>query len=189
MRKGVLSMEDLQIINLLFQRSETVIPVLQQKFGGLCRSVISRILPDQRDVEECVSDTYLRVWNSIPPQHPARLDSYLARIARNVALDRNDYNMACMRNAGLTLAYEELEACLPSRNDETDAVEFRSFINRFLKGLPKEARVMFIRRYWYGESVAEIAFACSCGEEKVKSLLFRTRNKLHAAMVKEEIYL
>ncbi len=182
-------MEDLQIINLLFQRSETAILMLQQKFGGLCRSIISHILPDGRDVEECVSDTYLRVWNSIPPQRPARLDSYLARIARNVALDRYDYNMACMRNAALALAYEELEACLPSRNNETDVVEFRSFINRFLRGLPKEARVMFIRRYWYGESVAEIAFVCGCGEEKVKSSLFRTRNKLHAAMVKEEIYL
>lgn len=182
-------MEDLQIINLLFQRSETAIPVLQQKFGGLCKSVICHILPDHRDVEECVSDTYLRVWNSIPPQRPARLDSYLARIARNVALDRYDYNMAGMRNADLALAYEELEACLPSRNNEADAVEFRSFINRFLRGLPKETRVMFIRRYWYGESVAEIAFACGCGEEKVKSSLFRTRNKLHAAMVKEEIYL
>jgi RNA polymerase sigma-70 factor (ECF subfamily) len=94
-----------------------------------------------------------------------------------------------MRNTGLTLAYEELEACLPSRNNETDTVEFRSFINRFLRGLPKEARVMFIRRYWYGESVAEIAFVCGCGEEKVKSSLFRTRNKLREAMAKEEIYL
>ena len=189
MRKGVMGMEDLQIISLLFQRSETAIPMLQQKFGGLCRIVISNILPDRRDVEECASDTYLRVWNSIPPQHPARLDSYLARIARNVALDRYDYNMACMRNTGLTLAYEELEAYLPFRNNETDVVEFRAFINRFLRGLPKEARVMFIRRYWYGESVAEIASVCGCGEEKVKSSLFRTRNKLREVMAKEEIYL
>ena len=182
-------MEDLQIIKLLFQRSETAIPMLQQKYGGLCRSVISNILPDSRDVEECASDTYLRVWNSIPPQRPARLDSYLARIARNVALDRSDYNMAAMRNTGLTLAYEELENYLPTQDKEPDAQEFRSFLNRFLRELPKEARVMFIRRYWYGESVAEIALACSCGEEKVKSSLFRTRNKLREAMAKEEIYL
>lgn len=182
-------MEDTQIINLLFQRSETAIPVLQQKFGGLCKSVISNILSDRRDVEECASDTYLRVWNSIPPKRPGCLDSYLARIARNAALDRYDYNMACMRDTGLTLAYEELEACLPSRTNGTDAVEFRSFINRFLRGLPKESRVMFIRRYWYGESVAEIAVACGCSEEKVKSSLFRTRNKLREAMAKEEIYL
>ena len=126
-------MEDLQIIGLLFQRSETAIFALQQKFGGLCRSIISNILSDSRDVEECTSDTYLRVWNSIPPQRPARLDSYLARIARNVALDRYDYNTASMRNTGLTLAYEELAVYLPSRKKETDAVEFRSFINRFLR--------------------------------------------------------
>jgi RNA polymerase sigma-70 factor (ECF subfamily) len=182
-------MDDLQIIGLLFQRSESAIPALQQKFGGLCRSVIAHILPDRRDVEECISDTYLRVWNSIPPQRPARLDSFLARIARNVALDRYDYNTAGMRSSDLSLAYEELADYLPAGQQETDAAEFRSFINRFLRSLPKESRVMFVRRYWYGESVAEIANACSCGEEKVKSSLFRTRNKLRAAMVKEEIYL
>ena len=182
-------MEDLQIIGLLFQRSETAISALQQKFGGLCRSIISNILPDSRDVEECTSDTYLRIWNSIPPQHPARLDSYIARIARNVALDRYDYNTASMRHTGLTLAYEELAFMLPSREEETDAVEFRSFINRFLRGLPKISRMMFIRRYWYGESIAQVAEAFECTEEKVKSTLFRIRNKLRQAMIKEGIYL
>ena len=182
-------MEDLQIIGLLFQRSESAIPALQQKFGGLCRSVISPILSDRRDVEECVSDTYLRVWNSIPPQRPDRLDSFLARIARNTALDRYDYNTAGMRSSDLSLAYEELADYLPTGEQETDSAEFRSFINRFLRELPKETRVMFVRRYWYGESVSEIARACGCGEEKVKSALFRTRNKLRDAMIKEEIYL
>ena len=182
-------MEDQQIIGLLFQRSETAIFALQQKFGGLCRSIISNILPDNRDVEECVSDTYLRVWNSIPPQHPARLDSYVARIARNVALDRYDYNTASMRNSGLTIAFEELALYLPSRGVETDGAEFRSFINHFLRGLPKASRMMFIRRYWYGESIAQIASAFEYSEEKVKSSLFRTRSKLRQAMIKEGIYL
>lgn len=182
-------MEDLQIIGLLFQRSETAISALQQKFGCLCRSIISHILPDSRDVEECLTDTYLRVWNSIPPQHPARLDSYLARIARNVALDRYDYNSASMRSTDLTLAYEELAMYLPSSDKETDAVEFRAFINPFLRSLPKVSRMMFIRRYWYGESISELAGAFECSEEKVKSSLFRTRNKLREAMIKEGIYL
>lgn len=182
-------MEDQQIIRLLFLRSETAIDELQQKFGGLCRSIISRILPDSRDVEECTSDTYLRVWNSIPPQRPERLDSYLARIARNAALDRHDYNTASMRHTSLTLAYEELALYLPSRAREAEAVEFRTFLNRFLRGLPKQMRVMFLRRYWYGEGVGEIAAALHCSEEKVKSALFRTRNKLREAMIKEEIYL
>ena len=182
-------MEDLQIIGLLFQRSETAIPALQQKFGGLCRSIISNILPDSRDVEECTSDTYLRVWNSIPPQRPARLDSYIARIARNVALDRYDYNTASMRHSGLTLAFEELALYLPSREKEADSMEFRSFINRFLRSQSKTSRMMFIRRYWSGESITEIANAFECSEEKVKSSLFRTRNKLREAMIKEGIYL
>ena len=182
-------MEDLQIIGLLFQRSESAIFAMQQKFGGLCRSIISNILSDRRDVEECITDTYLRVWNSIPPQRPDRLDSYLARIARNVALDRYDYNTASMRHSNLTLAYEELAMYLPSRESDTDNAEFRTFINRFLQGLQKMPRMMFIRRYWYGESIAEIANAFECSEEKVKSCLFRTRNKLREAMIKEDIYL
>ena len=182
-------MEDQQIIGLLIQRSETAVFALQQKFGGLCRNIISNILTDSRDVEECISDTYLRVWNSIPPQRPVRLDSYIARIARNVALDRYDYNTASQRNTGLTLAYEELALYLPAREQESDGVEFRAFLNRFLRGLPKATRIMFIRRYWYGESVGQIAQALECSEEKVKSALFRTRNKLRAAMIKEGIYL
>ena len=182
-------MEDLQIIDLLFQRSESAIPALQQKFSGLCRSVISNSLPDSRDVEECASDTYLRVWNSIPPQRPQRLDSFLARIARNAALDRYYYNTAGMRKSDLALAYEALSDYLPSGRQETDAAEFRAFLNRFLRELPKEARAMFLRRYWYGETVSEIARAFRCSEEKVKSSLFRTRKKLREAMIKEEISL
>lgn len=182
-------MEDTQIISLLFQRSEIAIPALQQKFGGLCRSVISRILSDTRDVEECMSETYLKVWNSIPPQHPARLDSYLARIARNVALDRYDYNSATMRNSALSVAYEELVLYLPSGENHADTLEFRTFIDRFLRTLPKTSRMMFIRRYWYGHTVGEIAIAFRCSQEKVKSTLFRTRKKLREAMIKEEIYL
>lgn len=182
-------MEDKQIIRLLIQRSELAIAVLQQQFGGLCRSMISNILPDSRDVEECINDTFLRVWNSIPPQQPVRLDSYIARIARNAALDRYDYNTASMRHTGLALAYEELAPYLPSQDRETDCAEFRAFINGFLLGLPKVSRMMFIRRYWYGESVREIAAAFKCSEEKVKSSLFRSRKKLREAMIKEEIYL
>lgn len=94
-----------------------------------------------------------------------------------------------MRHTSLTLAYEELALYLPSRARESDAVEFRTFLNQFLRGLPKQTRVMFLRRYWYGEGVGEIAAALKCSEEKVKSALFRTRNKLREAMIKEEIYL
>ena len=182
-------MEDSQIIAFLFQRSEQAIRAIQEKYGGLCRSIASNILPDFRDVDECISDTYLRVWRSIPPQHPDRLDSYIARVARNAALDRHDYNRANLRNSALTLAYEELEYALPSRDEAVDAMAFRTFLNQFLRSQKKDARIMFLRRYWYGDSVQQIAAAFGCGEEKVKSSLFRTRNKLRNAMIKEGIYL
>lgn len=182
-------MEDLQIIALFWGRSEQAIRALQDKYGGLCRSVISNILPDRRDVDECVSDAYLRVWKSIPPQHPDRLDSYVARVARNAALDRHDYNRAALRNSSLSLAYEELEFVLPSHDGGIDAIVFRTFLNQFLRSQKKEARMMFLRRYWYGDSIQQIAVAFGCGEEKVKSTLFRVRNKLRDAIIKEGIYL
>lgn len=182
-------MEDSQIIALLFERSEQAIRVLQDKYGNLCRSVASNILPDIRDVEECISDTYLRVWKSIPPQHPDRLDCYVARIARNAALDRHDYNRAFIRNSSLSLAYEELEFVLPSHDSGVEAIAFRTFLNQFLRSQKKDARIMFLRRYWYGDSIRQIAAAFGCGEEKVKATLFRIRNKLRDAMIKEEIYL
>lgn len=182
-------MEDKQIIALLFQRSDSAISALQQKFGGLCKSIISNILSDDRDVEECISDTYLRIWNAIPPQKPDRLDAFLARTARNIALDRYDYNTAGARSANLTLAFEELAGCLPTGGSQENQVQFRQFINAFLRGLPKMTRIIFIRRYWYGESISQIAAACNCSEEKIKSSLFRTRNKLRQAMIKEEMEL
>ena len=182
-------MEDSQIIAFLLARSEQAIRAMQEKYSGLCRRVVSNILPDFRDVDECISDTYLRVWRSIPPQHPDRLDSYIARIARNTALDRHDYNRADLRNSALTLAYGELEYVLPSRDGSLDALAFRIFLNQFLRSQKKDARIMFIRRYWYGDSVRQIAAAFGCGEEKVKSTLFRTRNKLRDAMIREGIYL
>jgi RNA polymerase sigma-70 factor (ECF subfamily) len=181
--------EDSQIIALLWKRSDQALRAIQEKYCGLCRSIVSNILPDARDVDECISDTYLRVWRSIPPQHPDRLDSYIARVARNAALDRHDYNHANLRNSSLSLAYEELEYVLPSREETIDTVAFRSFLNHFLRSQKKDARVMFIRRYWYGDSIQQIAAAFGCGEEKVKSSLFRTRNKLREAMIQEGIYL
>lgn len=182
-------MEDLQIIGLFLARSEQAIQALQAKYGGLCRSIASNILPDRRDVDECISDTYLRVWKSIPPQHPERLDSYVARVARNAALDRHDYNRASIRNSALNLAYEELELVLPSHDGSVDGLAFRTFLNQFLRNQKKDARIMFIRRYWYGDSIQQIAAAFGCGEEKVKSTLFRIRSKLRDAMIKEGIYL
>lgn len=183
--------DDEQIISLFFQREEAAITNTQEKYEGLCRSVAGRILPDRRDVEECVSDVYLRVWNAIPPERPRSLRAYLARITRNLALDRYSYNTAVQRNTALTDAFEELEPCLPARlgdpENEIDVQSFRQFLNGFLRALPRETRVFFLRRYWYGESIRDIADSCRVSESKVKTSLFRTRNRLRDAMEKEGI--
>ncbi len=182
-------MEDKQIIALFFCRSEQAITQLKEKYHGLCLSIARRILADERDVEECFNDTCLKVWNAIPPERPDSLAAYLSRITRNLALDRYSYHHAEKRSTALTDAYEELEPCLASSFNVEHTMQekdFRQFINNFLKNLKKENRMYFVRRYWYGESIAEIAAAYKVSEEKVKSSLFRTRNKLKLALERKE---
>ena len=185
-------MEDLNIIELFFKRSERAIEEIRLKYEKLAASVIRRIVPDTRDVEECVSDTWLRIWNSIPPERPESLKAYVARISRNLALDRYDYNTAEKRSTMLTEAFEELEPCLAGGGDFVDVEksgEFRIFINSFLRGLNEETRAIFVLRYWYGYSLTEIASELGVSEPKIKSSLFRTRNRLLDAMTKEGVAL
>ena len=178
-------MEDKQIIELFFARDEGAISAIQEKYSNMCQSILRRILPDSRDVEECLGDVFLRLWNAIPPLRPLSLKAYTIRVARNAALDRYDHN----KKSELSLAFDELSPFLPdaSQNVENaaNADEFKAFLNDFLRRQSKEARVFFVRRYFYGESISEIADSCRCGEGKVKSSLFRTRNNLRKAMEKE----
>ena len=185
-------LNDTEIVQLFFARSEEGIAQSERKYGALCRSVIRRILPDERDAEECLNDVWGRVWDAIPPERPRVLGSFLARIARNLALDRYTYNRAEKRSTSLTEAFEELEPWLPDADDAQSAAEaneFRDWMRRFLNAQTRENRVFFVRRYWYGESVSEIARATGASEEKVKSSLFRTRNRLRETMKKEGIAL
>ena len=190
--KEVIVLNDDEIVQLYFERSEESIAQSEEKYGRLCRSVIRRILPDERDAEECLSDVWIHTWNSIPPEKPRVLSAFLARIARNLALDRLSYNHAEKRASALTEAFEELEPCLVGADDsqqQAEAAEFNAWIRKFLAAQTRENRVFFVRRYWYGESVSEIAQAVGASEEKVKSSLFRTRNRLREAMKKEGIAL
>lgn len=148
------------------------------------------ILPDERDIEECLNDTCLKVWNSIPPKRPDSLAAYLSRIVRNLALDRYHYNHAEKRSSALTDAFDELENELSSSfspEQLAEADDFRKLINHFLSKQPTQGRIYFVRRYWYGDSIAEIADAFQVSEEKVKSSLFRTRNRLKTTLEKEGI--
>ena len=192
-RKEVIQMEDTQIIELFLHRSESAIHRLSDKYHRFCYGIIMKIVPDQRDIEECLNDLYLRIWNSIPPDCPNCLSAYLAKVSRNIALDRYSYNTAQMRNSDLTTAFAELEPylCMKESSMEhyIDEYSFKEFMNQFLRKLSKESRVFFVRRYWYGDSIKQIAAENKVREEKVKTSLFRTRNKLKLAMQKEGISL
>ena len=183
-------LEDVQIIDLFFRRDPTAIEAVQARYEKKCLAAAAHILPDRRDAEECVSDVWLRLWNAIPPERPRSLAAYIACITRRVALDRCDYNKAAQRRSDLTVAFEELEGCLPA--EDAAAVhlqrqEFARVLNDFLRQLTRQSRSYFIRRYWYGESIREIADACGAGEEKIKSSLFRTRRRLRQHLEKEGI--
>ncbi len=181
-------MEDVQIIEGFFRRDPAAIDAVQQKYGRRCLAAAAHILPDSRDAEECVSDVWLRLWNAIPPERPRSLAAYITTVTRRVALDKCDYNRAAQRRSDLTLAFEELEGCLSTPDEAQAAAEqedLRHVLNGFLHSLTRQSRTYFVRRYWYGESIREIADDCGASEEKVKSSLFRTRQRLRQALEKE----
>lgn len=186
-------MTDEQIIALFNDRDQAAIELLKNKYKKLCLGISRRILSDSRDIEECISDTYMKLWSSIPPEKPVNLKAYIARIARNCAIDRYFYNSAGQRSTALTSAFEELEPSLQLDNCDpqqiTEDAELKQFINRFLRTRTAEARRFFILRYWYGESIGEIAEKCHVTQSKVKSSLFRTRQQLRLGLEKENIHI
>lgn len=185
-------MNDEAIIQLYFAREQSAIDASEKAYGSLCRSIARRILCDGRDVEECISDLWLRVWNAIPPTRPNSLRAYLARVVRNLALDRAEYNSAARRKSAVEESFEELAPCLcgdESTQRKLEEEELRVFLRDFLLAQPQKARVLFVRRYWYGESIRELASAFGSREETIRTSLFRTRTKLRAAMQKEGICL
>ena len=181
-------MEDSIIISLFFERSEQAVEELNRKYGPAVRKTAANILSDRLDVEECVNDTYLRTWNSIPPQKPNPLVSYVCRIARNLALDRYHANSAAKRNGNFDLVLDEMEECIPSElNVETEyeARELAEAVNRFLSGLKYDDRFLFVRRYWYADPVKDIAAQMHERESRVSMRLFRLREKLRKTLKKE----
>ena len=186
-------MEDSTILALYWDRVEDAVTFTKEKYGALCRSIARRLLTDERDVDECESDVYIRARNSIPPERPSCLSAWLARVARNAALDRIRYNAAACRSSALTEAFEELEPWLVTAEGDPqrvlDVKELRRVLNGFLRTQSPEVRQFFLRRYWYGESVQEIAQAYGVKESKVKTSLFRTRERLRKELEREELKL
>lgn len=184
------SMEDGQILDLYWSRDQRAIRETDGKYGKLLHGIAWNLLRSREDSEECVNDTYLRAWEAIPPARPGAFRTWLGRITRNLSLDRWKSRGAEKRGGGAELLLGELEDCLPAPGGTERAVEDRELaelLNVFLQSLTREGRAMFLRRYWYGESVAEVAEALGCGEGKVKSSLFRSRKALRQFLEREGI--
>lgn len=181
-------MEDKEIVKLYLERDENAIAETDSKYGRLCRSMARNILTTEADAEECVNDTYLQAWNSIPPQQPKNFGAWLGRVVRNTALNLWKKNHRQKRYAGMNLLFQELEDCLPSSADVESALtekELTAALNRWLSSLGKQDRILFVRRYWYGESVKDLAAACGFTPKKLAKHMYTLRQNLKKFLVKE----
>ena len=176
-------MTESTIIELLQRRDPGALTALQREYARYCAAIARGLLSDEGDVEEVVSDVWMQVWTSIPPNDPDHLRLYVGRIARNLALNRLEYRNAGKRAA---LPMGELESVTPDCALERQAL--RTALEAFLRQQRPEHRQMFLRRYWYGDDVAQIAARYGCTKTKVTGILFRLRRKLKAHLEKEELY-
>ena len=176
-------MTEEQIKQMLLDREPAALEALRQEYGRYCAAIAAGILADDGDVEEVVADVWMQVWTSIPPNDPDHLRLYVGRIARNLALNRLEYRNAGKRAA---LPLEELEAVTPDRSLERQAL--RDGLEAFLRQQKPEHRQMFLRRYWYGDSIEELSARFGCSRAKVTGILFWLRRKLREHLEKEELY-
>ena len=183
-------MDDDRIIALYWSRDEGAIAATGEKYGRYCHAVAYNILRSDGDAEECVSDTYVKAWEAIPPTRPTRLKAFLARITRNLALNRCERSRAEKRGGESELCLDEFLECLPSPDTPIDeSLALKEAINAFLAKLPKRTRTVFVMRYWYFASVKEIARAHLMRESTVKVTLMRARDALREHLIKEELFI
>lgn len=182
-------MEDDKIVQLYLNRDESAIQLSSEKYGSRLRAVSLGITSDMQTSEECENDTYLQAWNLIPPNEPrTHFYAFLARIIRHISIDRCRERISLKRNGYIVELSEEMEMCLPSPDDIERTIteeDLGKAISKYLQTVSQEKRVIFVRRYFYLDSIAEISKRCAISESKVKSSLFRTRNDLRAYLVKE----
>lgn len=190
--KGGVYLEDKQIINLYFSRTEQAIKETKNKYSPFCRKIAFNILSNNEDTDECENDTYLKMWNSIPPNNPTSLKAYIGKITRNIAIDLWKKNHTQKRNTGIEILFSELEDVISSTShieNEYELTELTSTINKWLSSLSKQEQSLFVLRYWQGESVKNIAKQWNTSPSKLSSKLFRLRKSLKSALEKEGIYL
>lgn len=185
-------MDDSKIIELFYERSEQAIIELSNKYGRICRRAADNILNDRRDSEECVNDAFLAVWNTVPPQRPDPLLSYVCRIVRNLALKKYHGNTAQKRNSIYDAALDEIAECIPSSfsvEDEVAAKEVAGLIDAFLETLDSQSRILFVRRYWYADPIEDLASLFNKSRHYVSVRLSRIRNALKKYLEKEGVSL
>lgn len=186
-------MEDKYIVELYWSRDERAIEETKKKYNGYCHSIAYNILCNSEDAEECVNDTYLGAWNSIPPHKPELLSTFLGKITRNLSLKKWRGKTADKRGGGeVALTLDELQECIPASNNIQEALEVKELaelIDTFLRSIPDDERRVFICRYWHMDSIADIGEQFGYGQSKVKMMLSRTRKKLQDKLVKEGVTL
>lgn len=186
--KSALVLEDGAIVEMLFSRDERAIAETERKYGRLFFSIAAGITRDAADAAECVNDTYMKLWDSIPPERPENLRAYGARIARNLSLNRLERNHAERRGGGEIFA--ELTESIPDPSDTVGAAEgLEEIIDRFLRREDRISRVMFVLRYWHCLPLEQVAKRTGTTVQTVKSRLFRTRKKLKSYLEKEGVSL
>ncbi len=185
------SMEDNQIISLLFQRTQAALDEISRKYSRLYRRILGEILADESDIEECANDVLLAVWDSIPPNDPENLSAYICKLARRIGIDKLRYQTRQKRHTGYTVALSELQDCLPDTaaalHTDEESRHLRSVLSDFVRKLDPETRVLFIRRYIWLESTASLASRFALSENHIAVKLYRARKKLKKHMEKEGI--
>ena len=186
-------MDDAKIVQLYWDRDERAIPATASKYGNYCISIAKNILGNCEDAEECVNDTYMKAWNTIPPKRPDVLGAFLAAVTRNLSLDKYKYKYAAKRSGNqFALLLSELEECIPDASDidrRLEDEEISAVITDFLRGRSEDARKIFVLRYFHCSPVSEIAQKLGFSQSKVKSSLFATRNALKKHLLNEGIYI
>lgn len=180
-------MKDKDIIALYECRDEAAIVETQKKYGDYCFTIAQNILKVTQDSEECLNDMYNKAWQSIPPQKPAKLGAWLAKVIRNLSLNLWQKNHRLKRYKGLTLIFDELEECIPGPSDVEKTIEgqeLTAFIDRWLGGLDKEDRVLFLRRYWYGQALKDLEKAYKTSHGKMAKRMYVLRANLKDALEK-----
>lgn len=182
-------MEDQKIVSLYWERNEDAIAQTDIKYGKYCYVIAYNILNSHSDSEECVNDTWRGAWDAMPPERPTKLQSFLARITRNIAIDRYRYDNAQKRGAEIDSAIDEYWECIPNGDAPIDEeYALKEAINSFLESLDTRTRIIFMRRYWYSMSVKDIADGMDLSETHISVILHRTRRKFKDHLTKEGIF-